>query len=100
MYNKVKNMFDLSIHAFEHRDFAVLDRIAEIENEVDGMKADLGASHIERLNKGDCAVERGTYYFAVISALERIADHLINVSFSIKNPTGSQSKRKEMNDEK
>ena len=100
MYNKVVNMFDLSVHAFAHRDYVVLERISKIEEEVDAMKESLGASHIERLNSGDCAVERGTYFFAVISALERIADHLINIAFSIKNPTGSQSKRKELNEEK
>ena len=100
MHNKVSNMFDLAMHAFEHRDYEVLSRISEIEEEVDAMKKNLSKSHIERLNKGDCAVERGTYFAAVISALERIADHLINVSYSIKNPTGSTSKRKEMNEDK
>lgn len=100
MYNKVDNMFDLSVHAFSHRDYIVLERIASIEEEVDAMKDSLGASHIERLNSGDCAVERGTYFFAAISGLERIADHLINIAFSIKNPTGSQSKSKELNEVK
>ena len=98
MYNKVMNMYDLSLHAFEHRDYVVLSRISAIENEVDEMKDDLSVKHIERLNSGDCAVERGTYFFALISALERIADHLINVAYSIKNPTGSQSRRPELNE--
>lgn len=98
MYNKIMNMYDLSLHAFEHRDYVVLSRISAIENEVDEMKDDLGVSHIERLNRGDCAVERGTYFFALISAMERIADHLINVAYSIKNPTGSQSHRPELNE--
>lgn len=98
MYNKVSNMFDLSMHAFTQRDYDVLERVRQLEEEVDEMKATLGASHIQRLNKGDCAVERGTYFFAVISALERIADHLINVAYSIKNPTGSLSKRADINE--
>ena len=98
MYNKIMNMYDLSLHAFEHRDYVVLSRISAIENEVDEMKDDLGVSHIERLNRGDCAVERGTYFFALISAMERIADHLVNVAYSIKNPTGSQSHRPELNE--
>ena len=98
MYGKVEDMYDKSMQAFEKRDYALLSEIAKIEDEVDEMKDVLGHRHIERLNKGHCAVERGTYFFAVISALERIADHMINVSFSIKNPTGSQSQRKEMNE--
>lgn len=98
MYNKVNAMFDLTLHVFDNRDFDSLEKVAQIEDEVDDMKDEFGASHIARLNSGNCDVERGTYYFSVISALERIGDHLINVAFSIKNPTGSQSKRVEIND--
>ncbi len=100
MYNKVFNMFGMSINAFDKREYGKLDAIAAIEDEVDAMKSDLSASHIARLNSGDCDVELGTYFFAVTSALERIADHLINIAFSIKNPTGSQSKRAELNEVK
>lgn len=98
MYSKVADMYDKAMRAFEKRDYSVLDEISETENEVDELKDELGYRHVERLNRGDCAVERGTYFFAVISSLERIADHMVNVAFSIKNPTGSQSKRKEMNE--
>ena len=93
MYGKVMTMFDLALHAYAHRDFATLDEIAKIEEEVNEMKKTLSTRHIERLNKGDCAVERGTFFYAVISGLERVGDHLINIAFSIKNPTGSQSNR-------
>ena len=58
MYNKVIEMFDLSVEIFSTRNRSMLDRIASIEEEVDRMKDDLGASHIERLNAGECAVER------------------------------------------
>lgn len=98
MYGKVISMYDDAIRAFEKRDYDILPVISATENEVDALKDELGHRHIERLNRGDCAVERGTYFFAVISALERIADHMVNVAFSIKNPTGSQSQRKEMNE--
>lgn len=98
MYNKVLFMFDLAVKAFDKRDYSLLEQIAAIEDEVDDMKSNFSAAHIARLNSGDCEVERGTYFYAVISALERIADHLINVAFSIKNPTGSQSTRRELNE--
>ncbi len=98
MYNKVNAMYDMCIHAFSRRDYAALDRIEQIEDEVDDMKDTLSKKHFERLTKGDCIVERGTYFFSVLTSLERIADHLINVAFSIKNPTGSQSKNPEIND--
>ncbi|MBQ8881985.1 MAG: Na/Pi cotransporter family protein, partial [Clostridia bacterium] len=98
MYDKVMNMFELAIHAYARRDYSALDKIAQIEEEVNEMKKTLSTRHIERLNKGDCAVERGTFFYAVISGLERVGDHLINIAFSIKNPTGSQSQRDDINE--
>ncbi|MDE6399028.1 MAG: hypothetical protein K2L51_06885, partial [Clostridiales bacterium] len=47
-------------------------------------------NHIMRLNSGNCSVECGTHFYGIISALERVADHLTNVAFSIKSPSGSQ----------
>ena len=94
MYNKVNLMFDLSINVFNHNDTTKLPEISELENQVDEYKVKLGNQHIERLNCGKCAVEKGTYYFALTSALERIADHLINIAYSINNPTGSQRQAK------
>ena len=35
-------------------------------------------------------MESGTHFYSIISSLERIADHLTNIAFSIKSPTGSQ----------
>lgn len=98
MYDKVMNMFELAVHAYARRDYSALDKIAQIEEEVNEMKKTLSTRHIERLNKGDCAVERGTFFYAVISGLERVGDHLINIAFSIKNPTGSQSQRDDINE--
>lgn len=54
------------------------------------MKKDYTASHFNRLATGDCQVEVGAYFFSTISGLERIADHLISVGYSVLNPTGSQ----------
>ena len=54
------------------------------------MKKALIASHFERLAEGNCSVDVSPYYSSVIVGLERVADHLVNVGYSIVNPTGSQ----------
>ncbi|MDR0425953.1 MAG: Na/Pi cotransporter family protein [Clostridiales bacterium] len=92
MYDKAAEMFALSIDIFSHRRFTGLERLSAMEEDVDAMKAEFGVNHITRLNEGSCSVERGSYFFSIIAALERIADHLVNVAFSIKNPIGSQAK--------
>ncbi len=55
-----------------------------------GMKKLLIASHFARLAEGNCSVDVSPYFSSVVSGLERVADHLINLGYSITNPTGSE----------
>ena len=90
MYDKVMAMFDEAVYIFENNAVERLNGFSEREQEVDMTKRLLGNNHIARLNAGGCSVESGTYFYSIISALERIADHLTNIAFSIKSPSGSQ----------
>jgi Na+/phosphate symporter len=58
------------------------------------MKRTLSASHYLRLADGNCKVELSPYFTSTVAGLERVADHLINVGYSIVDPTGSQSEAK------
>ena len=62
----------------------------DLENEVDNMKKELSANHFTRLAEGNCSLEVNPYYSSTIAGLERVADHLVNVGYSIVNPIGSQ----------
>lgn len=90
MYEKVMAMFDEAMYIFENSDVGKLNDFSEREQEIDMMKRLLGNNHIARLNAGGCSVESGTHFYSIISALERIADHLTNIAFSVKSPSGSQ----------
>ncbi len=90
MYDKVKAMFDEAMYIFGNNAVDRLNGFSERENEIDMTKRLLGNNHITRLNAGGCSVESGTHFYSIISALERIADHLTNIAFSIKSPSGSQ----------
>ncbi|MDE7406371.1 MAG: Na/Pi cotransporter family protein [Clostridiales bacterium] len=90
MYDKVTAMFDEAMYIFANNAVDRLKGFSEREEEVDITKRLLGNNHIARLNAGGCSVESGTYFYSIISALERIADHLTNIAFSIKSPSGSQ----------
>ena len=65
--------------------------LTELQNEVDGLKKELSARHYARLTEGACKVELSPYFSSVVAGLERVADHLVNVGFSILNPTGTES---------
>ena len=83
-------MFAISTDVFKTLHKEELPDLAQMEESVDKMKKDLIASHFERLAEGNCSVDVSPYYSSVIVGLERIADHLVNVGYSVVNPTGSE----------
>lgn len=62
----------------------------DLEEKVDEMKKELIASHFSRLADGYCSLEVSPYYSSTVMGLERVADHLVNVGYSIVNPVGAQ----------
>lgn len=91
MFNKVFEMFDTTKQIFIDKNTTLFNKISALEDEVDTIKDTLSASHVARLAEGNCKVELGAYFYSLVSGLERVADHLVNVSYSVLNPTGSQS---------
>lgn len=90
MRDSVIRMFSVAKDAFENLHKNQLPVLTEQEEHVDSMKNDLIASHFARLAEGNCSVDVSPYFSSVIIGLERVADHLVNVGFSITNPTGAQ----------
>lgn len=93
MRESVMQMFALAKEAFENLKKDRLSQLTELENKVDDMKKTLTANHFARLAEGRCHVEHSPYYSSVVAGLERVADHLVNVGYSIVSPTGSQTDR-------
>ena len=90
MRDAVMQMFAISKDAFENLHRESLPELTQLENRVDDMKTELIAAHFARLAEGNCSVDVSPYYSSVVVGLERIADHLVNIGYSIVNPTGSQ----------
>ena len=90
MRESVMQMFYISKDAFENRSRENLPELTALEESVDVKKKELIASQFARLAEGNCNVDVSPYYSSVVVGLERVADHLVNVGFSIVNPTGSQ----------
>lgn len=83
MYGAIEKMFPLTVETYQTQKTDRLKEIEELENSVDNMKEVFASHHIARLNKGECTVDSGAVFFNVLTDLERIADHLNNVAFSI-----------------
>ncbi len=91
MHGKVSQMIVVAKDAFENLNEGRLPELTALENKVDKLKKDLTASHFARLAEGNCNMDASPYFSSAVVGLERVADHLINVGYSIVNPTGSQS---------
>lgn len=90
MRERIMKMFEISKDAFEKLKKDELAELTVIEESVDSMKKKLIATHFARLAEGNCSADVSPYYSSIVSGLERVADHLVNVGFSIVDPTGSQ----------
>lgn len=91
MCKKVKQMLHISKDAFDNLNQSELSELAVLEDEIDEMKKLFTANHFSRLADGNCSIEVSPYYSSTIAGLERVADHLVNVGYSIVDPTGSQN---------
>lgn len=89
MYSKVAEMFEKGLYIVEKQDKSELKKVAQLEDEVDTLKKVYNDHHIMRLHAQKCTVESGTYFYDIITELERIADHITNIAFSIDSPTGT-----------
>ncbi len=90
MKDLVLKMLVISKDAFLNLNKAELPSLTELEEKADDMKGGLIAGHFARLAEGNCNIDVSPYYSSVVLGLERVADHLVNVGYSIVNPTGSQ----------
>ncbi len=90
MSENIMKMFNISKDVFESVNKDKLPTLATLEENVDTQKRELIASHFARLAEGNCHVDVSPYFSSVVVGLERMGDHLVNVGYSIVNPTGSQ----------
>ena len=58
-------------------------QIIDMENDVDQMQIDYQEGHVERMAAGDCSIEAGLIFTDLVIGLERIADHAVNIAYSI-----------------
>ena len=91
MSEKVMRMFAIAKDAFENLNRDNLAELTSLENEVDAMKKELSNNHFMRLAEGNCKIEVSPYYSSTVVGFERVADHLVNVGYSIVNPIGEET---------
>ena len=88
MFDVIEKMFVLAFAIFDNGTRVNLKKLHDLETKTDELKNKLSSSHYERIQKNTCKMENSPFYTTLVSELERVADHLVNVGYSIVNPTG------------
>ncbi|WP_100398335.1 Na/Pi cotransporter family protein [Bacillus sp. FJAT-44742] len=88
--NDLEEMFDLTIHtlqnslsALEHENIDLAKECVLQEEEIDKMERKLRKKHILRVNEGRCSGSAGIIFVDLVSNLERIGDHAVNIAETV-----------------
>ncbi|TDL34534.1 Na/Pi cotransporter family protein [Jeotgalibacillus sp. S-D1] len=72
-----------SIEALDQNDHAIARDVAEKEDLIDKMERKFRKKHILRLNEGECSGQSGIVFVDIVSNLERIGDHAVNIAEAV-----------------
>ncbi|MGM0523080.1 MAG: Na/Pi cotransporter family protein [Bacillota bacterium] len=80
MFDKTKNIVKESIEAISDMNREKALDVVKLENQIDRMEKNFRKKHIIRLNEGSCSGPSGIVYVDILSNLERIGDHALNIA--------------------
>ncbi|MCC0629625.1 MULTISPECIES: Na/Pi cotransporter family protein [unclassified Clostridioides] len=80
MYNRVVSAYTYALESMRSDNIDLACKVIKIEEQVDIMEKSCRANHMYRLNNNLCSIENGVIYLDVISNLERISDHAVNIA--------------------
>lgn len=83
MLDLVNDCYRYSVEMFAHGKDEHMQDIIDLEDKIDNLEREFQQTHVERLKKNECTPDAGMIYSDILSGLERIADHAVNIAFSI-----------------
>ena len=80
MYNKVVSTYTYALEAMRTSNVELACKVIKMQEQVDMMEKSCRANHMNRLNSSSCSIESGVIYLDIISNLERVSDHAVNIA--------------------
>ena len=80
MDEKLGQLFDESMAAFNDENITAVVKAEELENEIDSLKKHTIDGHIRRLNEGKCQPQANSVFINLVGNIERAADHVLNLA--------------------
>lgn len=72
--------FSKAIKAYEKQDKEMANEILPLEKQTDQLEEKFRSKHMQRLAKAECDPFAGIIYLDMVSNLERISDHAVNIA--------------------
>ncbi|PIC66963.1 sodium-dependent phosphate transporter [Sporosarcina sp. P21c] len=72
-----------AIESLDQNDTDLARIVSEKEDLIDNMERRFRKNHIVRLNEGHCSAQAGMVFVDIVSNLERIGDHAVNIAEAI-----------------
>lgn len=80
MFGKVIALYNVGLESDFLNNYSIAkQKNVTLKHEVDIVKEEIAETHIKRLQAGICSSGAAEYYYAVITSLKSVADHLINI---------------------
>jgi phosphate:Na+ symporter len=80
LYDKVLSTYKYSLESMKNGDVDLAYRVIKMEKQVDLMERSCRSNHMHRLNNNLCSVDSGVIFLDLISNLERVSDHSVNIA--------------------
>ena len=80
IYKNVEQAMDNAFLALSTKETAYVKAVDTYEKKVDELRDSFRESHISRINKGECNINAGVLFLEILTNLERISDHCVNVA--------------------
>jgi len=92
IYANVESGLNSAFKALLTEDAKYVEEVDRYELKVDELRDVFKESHIKRLNKNECTVNAGVLFLDILTNLERISDHSVNIADVIRNKSAEQLK--------
>lgn len=86
----LNEMFELAIDAvksaisaLDDKDASLASKVLSLEEKIDKLERTNRKKHILRINEGICSGQAGIVFVDIISNIERISDHCVNIAESV-----------------
>lgn len=90
IYTLISNMFDLGFETLSTREIDNFQKIANVQKEIKHLISKTRKEHVVRLNSKVYPAALSKNIYSVLISLQRVSEHFLNISFSIRSTTGDE----------